>query len=96
MGDVVRTASVIDDSINMMRRWSKKGIFDKALRRSIPLGWLGPDRDKLWLVIDDVCPEIYAMREEEDVRDFLGVRFYRCRSAGGSVVVCPGSMLEKI
>lgn len=100
MSDQIRTGDLVvarrqrSIDVDRLRRWGKKGLFDKAYASNVPLGWPA-DEKKIWLVIDDVCPEMYHFTHSAAVSEFLGIRFYKCRSAEGEIKIFPEFTIRK-
>jgi len=101
MSDLIRTGDLVvarrhrEEDINRLRRWGKKGLLDKAQASNIPLGWPA-DEEKIWLVIEDVCPEIYHFTQSAAASELLGIRFYRCRSPAGEIKIFPDFTVRKV
>jgi len=101
MSDLIRTGDLVvarrhrEDDINRLRRWGKKGVFDKAHIKNVPLGWPA-DEKKIWLVIDDVCPEMHDLTHSASEFELLGRRFYKCRSSEGEIKIFPDFTVRKV
>lgn len=100
MSDLIRTGDLVmarrhrGDDVMRLRKWGKRGLFDKAQASGVPLGWPA-DPETVWLVIDDVCPEMYHFTQSAAVSEFLGIRFYKCRSAEGEIKIFPAFTIRK-
>lgn len=94
-GDLVKARRFGNDEINRLRRWGRIGLFGRVGDSGIPLSWPS-DKEKIWLVIDDVCPDMISFTQIHAISEFLGRRFYRCVSASGDVRVLPDFTIEKM
>lgn len=101
MSDLIRTGDLVvarrhrSIDVDRLRRWGKRGLFDKAHANNVPLGWPA-DEKKIWLVTDDVCPEMYHFTQSASATEFLGIRFYKCRSAEGEIKIFPEFTIRKV
>ena len=101
MSDLIRTGDLVASrrhrsvDVDRLRRWGKKGIFDKAYASNIPLSWPA-DEEKIWLVIDDVCPEMHSLTQSAAEVELLGRRFYKCRSPEGEIKIFPDFTIRKV
>jgi hypothetical protein len=95
-GDIVRARKLRENDNQTIRRWGRKGIFDNAMNSGIPLAWPTPGLDTAWLVIDDVCPEIYGMTFSHSASELVGRRFYKCRNSNGDIKIFPDFTITKI
>lgn len=96
VGDIVRAKKLRENEYHVIRRWGRKGIFDKAMHLGIPLAWPTPGLDTTWMVIDDICPEIYGMTYSHSASELVGRRFYKCRNSSGDIKIFPDFTITKI
>lgn len=97
IGDIVRSAPVDEWAMHRMQRWLRPGgITEKAAMRGINIKWLGHRPEVVWLVLDDICPEMINFTHSAAASDLLGIKFLKCRAPDGEIVFCPAAMMQRI
>lgn len=97
IGDLVISIPVDEWTTNKMQRWLRRGgIVDRAAASGINIRWIGHRPEVVWLVLDDICPEVINFTHSAAVSELLGVRFLKCRAPDGEIVFCPEKMLRRL
>lgn len=97
VGDLVISAPIDEWTMGKMQRWLRRGgIADRAAMHGININWLGHRPEAVWLVLDDICPELINFTHSAAASELLGVRFLKCRSPDGEITFCPEVMVRRL
>lgn len=91
-GDLVR-GHMTEQTINQLRRWSKKGLLTKFFKQGVKFNW-PRDPETVYLVIDDFCVEIKGNHELNSIPDFLGIKWLKCMSPDGQTSIYDARMMQ--
>jgi hypothetical protein len=97
IGDLVVSAPIDEWTTGKVQRWMRRGgIIDRAAMSGINIKWLSHRPEIVWMVMDDICPELINFTHSSAASELLGISFLKCRAPDGEIVFCPEMMVRRL